>query len=766
MNLRPGRVAGEAVERPEHARNRKRGMNVMVKPGAAQALRIDDAAADTVRSAPPAARVSAPPGAGVHAGDAAAAPGEESDLAPYLELLQDARAAGDMLRKGSPRQAAEAYESLLREHASQPALWYGLAAALSEDGERRRAIECLERACRLRPAFAPYLRHLGEAYRQSGRLEEARRTLEKAVRLQPTSPQAVLELAVTACQCGRGEEGLARLRQAFAVMARRLGRRAWRAAASGLSAAAFTAAAPLTGGWRGFAWRLNHRLALHSLERGDFALAERRLRKRLEAAPADPDALWGLGRALLESGRDLEAQHALETAAAAAPGHAQVLATLGMTYLRRASIDAAHRTLEAALTLDPDAPKADLAMGWTLLRMERPDAAMGHFEKCLRRAPDDADAAFGMSMSLQNLGNFDDGTAWLHRTRHLRPAHASALMMLVKNDKTRRNAETLATAEKLLALETLPARDRVQVHFAAGMSEDHLGRVDRAFEHYEAANSLKDVVCDIDAAAAAAAALAATFTPRFFAERRDWGDDSERPIFIVGMPRSGSTLVEQILASHPDVAGAGELYHLGKHVRALRRRRRMDARDMDYAAGMTREDVRALARDYLRDIAAIDDTAARVTDKMLYNFWHLGLIALAFPRARIIHTTRDPLDCCTSIYLRDFAGIHGYAYNQTNLGQYYRIYESLMAHWRQALATPILDVAYEDMVREPLPQMRALVAHCGLSWDERCSAFYRTRRTVSTSSYAQVRQPIYTDSLAKWKRYERHLGELRQALGR
>jgi hypothetical protein len=183
-----------------------------------------------------------------------------------------------------------------------------------------------------------------------------------------------------------------------------------------------------------------------------------------------------------------------------------------------------------------------------------------------------------------------------------------------------------------------------------------------------------------------------------------------------------------------------------------------------HAPRLDRERVEGLAHGYLDRLSQIDTCAAHVTDKMLFNFWHLGVIAAAFPNATIIETVRDPMDCCTSIFLHDFAGRHGYAYSLENLGHYWRVQRRLMAHWHEVLPGRITTVRYEDMVADAPAQMHRLVAACGLAWDERCARFHDHERPVSTSSYAQVRQPIYGGAVGKWRRYERQLEPLRRAL--
>jgi hypothetical protein len=229
---------------------------------------------------------------------------------------------------------------------------------------------------------------------------------------------------------------------------------------------------------------------------------------------------------------------------------------------------------------------------------------------------------------------------------------------------------------------------------------------------------------------------------------------SAKPVFVVGMPRSGSTLVEQILSSHPRIAGAGELGDISNLVMRLQR----------HAGKAAWPACGELSRQYLDRLDEAGPNAERVIDKALLNFLHLGLIQMLFPAARVIHCTRDPLDTCLSCYFHDFTGTHHYSYDLDTLGRFYRQYQRLMAHWSAVLSLPIKQVSYEALVADPDTQSRALVDFCGLKWDERCSRFYDNRRSVVTSSASQVRQPVYRRSVNRHRHYDNYLEPLKRAL--
>jgi hypothetical protein len=255
------------------------------------------------------------------------------------------------------------------------------------------------------------------------------------------------------------------------------------------------------------------------------------------------------------------------------------------------------------------------------------------------------------------------------------------------------------------------------------------------------------------------------FTQEFFAEREGYGDPSQKPVFIVGMPRSGTTLAEQIIASHGHVAAAGEI-GIPRGI----------AMSLGYGApdekgfarrvrALTQHEARTLAREGLAILNRFSTSATRITDKLPHNFQFLGLAALLFPKAKIIHCRRNPLDTCVSCFLTPLREEHSYAQDLTTLGAYYREYAALMDHWRHVLPMPILEVEYEALVTDLEAQSRRLIDFIGLEWDRACLDFQTSGRAVHTLSRSQVRRPVYTTSIGRWRRYEKHLGPLLAALG-
>ena len=293
----------------------------------------------------------------------------------------------------------------------------------------------------------------------------------------------------------------------------------------------------------------------------------------------------------------------------------------------------------------------------------------------------------------------------------------------------------------------LPQAERVTLHFALAKAYADLGDAGRCFAQLHAGNALHRATITYDEPAALALfqRIKACFDPALMDRLQAAGHRSAVPVFILGMPRSGTTLIEQILASHPQVHGAGEQEALGEGVARWAAGFPEDVPAMPAAALQT------LGRDYADALRSRAPAALRITDKMPRNGLFAGLAHLALPQARMIHVRRDPVDTCLSCYSKLFAGHHPYSYDLGELGRYWRAYDDLMGHWRRVLPDGVLlQVRYEDVVADLEPQARRMIAHCGLDWDPACLRFHETARPVRTASTAQVRQPLYRDAIGRW----------------
>jgi hypothetical protein len=308
----------------------------------------------------------------------------------------------------------------------------------------------------------------------------------------------------------------------------------------------------------------------------------------------------------------------------------------------------------------------------------------------------------------------------------------------------------------------------MHLDFALGKAYADLKDHRRSFEHLLAGNAAKRATIGYDERAAFALfdRIEATFTRELMQAKAGGCDPSNMPIFIIGMPRSGTTLVEQIIANHPAVYGAGELQTFNNVLLTVRGPDGNSVPYPDFVPALDTDALRLIGAAYLAEVRKLAPGGKRITDKMPSNYYFAGLIKLALPNASIIHTLRDPVDTCISCFSKLFSAEQNHTYDLGELGRYYKRYERLMAHWRRVLpAGSILEVRYEDVVADLEKEGRRIVAHCGLSWHDDCLSFHKTDRPVRTASATQVRQPIYNSAVGRWRVYEQHLGPLLDALG-
>ncbi len=480
------------------------------------------------------------------------------------------------------------------------------------------------------------------------------------------------------------------------------------------------------------------------------------LRQATELQPDFGRAHYNLGVALQGRGHETAAIQALRAAIALKTRVNEANSRLGdLLHARGDLIEAAgcyRRAADGSIAGRLNAAKA-LAAG------EKYGEAATVLRRLLALEPGNAAARWNLGFILALQGSFDDAVAQLEQACALAPSAVGAFYNLVTAKRvTEADRPLIERAIEVLDSGKLYDVARMTAHYALGKAFDDLRDYAAAIHHFDAANQIKNnfSVYDRDELAALVDTLIARCTPEYFAAHAALGAQDETPVLIVGMPRSGTTLVEQILSSHPLVAAGGE-------------REFWSGRGPDWAHcgvdGLVPAAIAGLADDYRAELARIAPDATRVTDKMPHNFMWIGLIHLVFPRARIIHCRRHPVDTCLSLYFTFFERKLSFASDRGNLVFEYRQYEKLMKHWRAVLPDDrFLDVDYEALVAERETWTRRLVEFCGLDWDDACLHHERNRGTVKTASLWQARQPIYRNSVARWRRYEPWLGELRELL--
>jgi tetratricopeptide (TPR) repeat protein len=486
-----------------------------------------------------------------------------------------------------------------------------------------------------------------------------------------------------------------------------------------------------------------------------------------EAAAGDPtsaDIRLELAGVLHADGRAAEAIPILRQALQLKPDDARVHDSLGLACLAAGRVPDALASFEAAAAAQPDVAAFRCHLASALEQVGRDEAAIHAYRWALRLAPDLVEALVGLGRVLQQVGDFDLASPCFERAIALEPRQAAPYLRLVSGRKvSAADRPLLERMTGLLHEGGLTEQDALNLHYALGKALDDLADYERAMHHFDEANSiavrrlrLSGRAFDRRQHAVNVDRIIATFRADFFTRHSTLGSSSERPVFILGMIRSGTTLVEQILSSHPRIGAGGELRFWGEKAPLL----------SQVAAGrFSRTAARRLADDYealLRDLAP---DASLVTDKMPTNFLLIGLIRLIFPRARIIHCRRNAVDTCLSIYVTPYADMTDFAHDRGNIVAYYRQYERLMTHWRQLLSPDrFLEIEYERLVAERETVTRQMVAFCGVEWDDRCLRHEHNPRLIRTPSKWQARQPIYTGSVARWRHYEPWLREFRELL--
>jgi tetratricopeptide (TPR) repeat protein len=640
---------------------------------------------------------------------------------------------GNVLKdQGNLDEAAAQYE---RAAALNPGLFQAynnLGNILREQGKLDQAVTRYEQALALEPNLTEVHINLGRVLKEQGKLDEAAARYECAVALNPGLSQAYNTLGNIYRKQGKLDQAVVRYEQAIAIRP-------------------------------DFATAYNN-LGNVLVNLGKLDAAVARLERAVALRPRLFQAYVTLGCIFRQLGKLEQAAACFERAIALRPNLAAGHHTLGQVFRVQGKLDKARAALERALNLDPNLFQAHNSLGCVLQEQEKFDQAIASYARALAIHPNYPEAHLNQANALRQLGKLDEAAAHYDQAIALRPDYAEAHFSRTELKTVRAHDPDLAALESLAAdTDRLPPDKMPYVHFALGKALEDVGDYGRAFQHWLQGNAIKRSTIDYDEAACQRDFQLVTeiFDSELLARFQGAGDPSSAPIFIVGMPRSGSTLVEQILASHPQVHAAGELNHLYNTVREVPDAAGRPVPFPQCIRGIDADGLRRLGQAYLATLPALADGKIRITDKMLGNFSRVGLIRLILPNARIIHTMRDPVDTCLSCFSKLFVFGHAFSYDLAELGSFYRIYHMLMAHWRSVLpAGAMLDVSYENVVDNLEDQARRLIDYCGLPWDDRCLDFHKTSRPITTASNVQVRQPLYRSSVERWRRYASYLQPL------
>ncbi|MCD6162642.1 MAG: sulfotransferase [candidate division Zixibacteria bacterium] len=505
--------------------------------------------------------------------------------------------------------------------------------------------------------------------------------------------------------------------------------------------------------------------AVFKHQSGQLQQAEQLYIRILKTIPDNTDVLNNLGIAQQGQGKLDEALDSFNRARRINPNDAETYNNIGNVFQAKDMPDEAIENYHHVLKIKPEHEKACNNLGLALLEQDKADEAVASFNRAININPGFADAYNNLGNVLKELGRLDEADDNYRKAIKVDPNFAKAYTNMAYIKKHADYNDDIRAMEDLIEKPELTDMQKMHLCFGLGKAFEDLHEYEKSFGFIKDGNKLKRSNYNyyISDDEKHFNRIINTFDERMFQQYSGSGCKDNTPIFIVGMPRSGTSLIEQILASHHDIYGAGELLYMGKIISGAGYKAEY-GKFPDYLSNLNRDDLIRLGQDYVNHLRRHSSSAKHITDKMPHNFLHIGLIKLILPNAKIIHCRRDPMDTCFSCYKTHFTGALKFAYDMTELGQYYNLYQNLMAHWHKVMPGYILDVRYEDVINDQQSQTERMLDFLDLSWDDACLSFHKTKRPVRTASSVQVRNPIYSSSIKLWKHHEKQLEPLLKAL--
>jgi len=711
----------------------------------------------------------------------------------------------DAHRAGRLDAAEHGYQTVLAEDPNQPDAIHLLGVLCHQRGDSPRGAELIGRAIAINPTGATFHCNLADALRALGRLDDAERAARRAIELRADYPEALHNLGTILLRAKRPAEALAALDASLALSPDR----ALTLAARGDALRQLERVRDAIAAYRQAiacdptAAGAHANLGLMLVHLGELEAGLEHCRRAVELKPGDPVCRANLGLLLLEYGQIDEAMDAIAAALELNRESAVLADAAGRAWTELGDFRQASAWFDRALRLDPTADEVRCHLARMHIEAGDPEGATAILDRVLETTPENAEAHLILARARVDQGDVDGAVA-SHRTAvrlcpeaanphaalgqtlstagqldaavdafraalALNPRSIPALAGLATTLRGKTADDDIQQLESLLDVPWMTESRRASVWFALAQVYDGRGEYARAAKHMVAANAAQKTHREARGQGHDPAALReytkrviAAYTPEYFARVRGFGNPSERPVFIVGMPRSGTTLTEQILASHPRVFGAGERRFVHLAFNLLPAAVQHNATPFECLADVTPNVVERVAKWHLERLHELNADRDRVVDKMPENFQQLGWIATVFPNARIIHCTRDVRDVALSCWITQFGSIR-WANDLGHLADRINLYLRVMAHYKRVLPVQVLDVPYEQLVADQESTTRRMLNFVGLDWDAGCLNFHRTERLVRTASVSQVRQPIYTRSVARWKHYEEML---RPLLGR
>ena len=704
--------------------------------------------------------------------------------------------------QGRLEQAALIYQSILKKNSSDVDALHLLGVIAHQRGVHEAALGLIGQAIALNPNVPAFHCNMSEAYRALGQFDRAAACCRTAMRLQPKSIEAGNNLGLVLLAQGQYAAAVTQFQEVlqskpdYVMTYNNLGN-AFRLLGDPEQAIAqFRRALELKPNLP----EAHSNLGQLLLERNDLDEALHHCREAVRLKPNFPEAHSNLGNVLREQGQLDEAKACYTESLRLNPNLGMTYNNMGQALQEEGQFDEAAKwyqqalqrdpnsarihcnfasllveqehdaeaitRYEIALRIDPTHAETHCGLGAVLREQGQPQKALACYREAIRLKPGLASAHSLMGHLLEELGHLDEAEVSLREAIKHDSRHAAAIGQLATLRKSKLPAEDLDAMRQLLAQPDLPAAKRSVLSFGLAQVLDATGSYAEAAELLQEANAIRKADWEKKGKGYFPAdhtryvdRLIATFTPEFFERVRGFGLETVRPIFIVGLPRSATTLTEQILASHSQVFGAGELRFAREGFDSLPGLMNQQTSSLECLSQLDQVTTRQVAQRHLDRLRELNDRANRVVDKMPDNYLNLGFLQVLFPKAQFIHTRRDVRDVAVSCWMTNFRQLR-WACDQEHILSRFREYQRVMEHWRKVLPVPVLEVDYEQTVSDLEGVARRLVDWCGLEWEPACLDFHQTQRSVRTASVLQVRQPIYTRSVARWKHYEHDLATL------
>ena len=678
--------------------------------------------------------------------------------------------AGQLYSRGRYKQAASVCQQLIKHKPALSDAHSILGVTLNAMGNSKLSIASLKRAIKLGPKIASYRSNLGEVQRQNGNLADAIVSLQEAIELDPTSAQAYNNLGITRFDSGDVDEAISCYRKALEIRPEfpeafnNLGNALRRAGDIDGALDAYQGA---------LAVRENYPEAYNNLgtllrEQDKMAQAEHALRKAIQQNPRYVEAYDNLAAIYYAQKNDVEALRQLSEALKLAPKDKRALLLTARIQLRRGTFASTEQACRLVLEDHPDNVEALTVLGMVLHELDNYEEALVHLGKAVKLAPKNPEALNFYGVALKSVGRLDEARDTLLKGIEINPnlygAYAN-LNDLIDYSKEKELYDKLETI-----VESVDPNNEalmLPLHYAfAKALEDH-GEHEKALEHYIAGGKIKRSQLEYNEEETVAffEGIKQAFPAKIFKDRPFEGNQTDRLLFIVGMPRSGSTLVEQIISSHDDVFGAGEVKYFSQAMHKLRDRFPSLSRYPAMVGELKPNQFKLVADGYEKSIVQSAGDAKIITDKLLTNYFFVGLLHLLFPKAKFINTRRDPVDSSLSAFTKLFKDDMPHSYDMGELGRYYRQYDALMKHWEKVLPKGVMKVVeYEKVVADTEGEAKSIIDFLGLDWDDKVLDFHKSSRPVKTASVAQVRKPIYKTAVKRWKKYGEGLQPLVEAI--